>query len=63
MLTIDDLLAFDYGIEIDADNPDFLFYWDYRDEHQGMVHYLPDDLQRLKRFAKQILALELPLDG
>ena len=63
MLTIDDMLAFDYYIEIDADNPDFLFYFDTEDEHQGMVQYHPDDLQRLKRFAKQILALELPLDG
>lgn len=62
MLTIDDLLAFDYCIEIDADNPDFLFYWDNNDEHQGMVYYNPSDLQRLKRFAKQILALEQAVD-
>lgn len=62
MLTIDDLLAFDYFIEIDADNPAFLFYFDTQDEHQGMVHYIPADLQRLKRFAKQILALEQPID-
>lgn len=63
MLTIDDMLAFDYYIEIDADNPSFLFYFDTEDEHQGMVQYRPEELQRLKRFAKQILALELPLDG
>lgn len=63
MLTIDDLLAFDYYIEIDVDNPNFLFYFDKEDEHQGMVHYIPEDLQRLKRFAKQILSLELPVDG
>jgi len=63
MLTLDDLLAFDYGIEVDVENPNFLFYWDYQDEHQGMVQYTSEELQRLKRFAKQILALELPLDG
>lgn len=62
MLTIDDILAFDYFIEVDADNPDFLFYFDNEDEHQGMIQYTSEELQRLKRFAKQILALEQPID-
>lgn len=57
------MLAFDYYIEVDKENPDFLWYYDKTDEHQGMVQFERSELQRLKRFAKQILALDLPVDG
>ncbi len=63
MLGLDDLLEYDYNIEIDAHRPNLLHYFDLTDQHEGFVEYNEDELQRLKRFAKQILALALPIDG